>query len=127
MKADRQLQEDILQELDWEPSIDASRIGVEVSDGVVTLTGKTASYAQKWAAEYAARRVPGVRGVAAEIEAALYRRAHLDASAIQVDVSEGSVTLAGEVDSLAEHDTVQQAAWSAPGVQRVIDHLRIAD
>lgn len=216
MKIDRKLQEDVLQELDWEPSIDASHIGVEVNEGIVTLSGKIASYAQKWAAERAAKRVPGVKGLAVElevtlpgslrrsdtdialaamnaidwnaavpkdavsvvvedgwitlsgsvewafirraaeaavrgllgvrgvtnniaiaphveprdikskIEAALYRRAHLDTKAIKVDVSKGTVTLMGAVDSLAERDAVEQAAWSAPGVQQVIDNLSVS-
>lgn len=216
MKTDRELQDDVLEELDWEPSIDASHIGVEVRDGVVTLAGKVDSYAQKWAAERAAQRVPGVKGIAMElkvelpgfhqrsdtdiakaamnaiewnasipkeavkvvvdngwvtlsgnvewafirnaadaavrgllgvkgvtnkititphieprgiktkIEAALYRRAHLDATAITVNVDKGTVTLLGEVDSLAERDVVEQAAWSAPGVQKVIDNLVVA-
>lgn len=216
MKTDRHLQEAILQELDWEPSIDASRIGVEVREGVATLSGRVSSYAQKWTAERAAKRVSGVKGLAVEldvslpgsfkrtdtdialaarnavdwnvsiprdvidivvengwvtlsgsvewsfirnaaeasvrgllgvrgitnsiavvprieprdiktkIEAALYRRAHLDATAIKVDVSKGTVTLQGEVDSLAERDTVEHAAWSAPGVHKVIDNLNVS-
>lgn len=216
MKKDRQLQEDILNELDWEPSVDASRIGVEVSEGVATLSGHVDSYTQKWAAERAAQRVAGIksvaveldvvlpgphkrndteiakaatdaidwnasipkdtvklvvedgwvtlsgeaewafirntaeasvrnlygvkgvlnkisirpnikpRGVKSKIEAALYRRAHLDATAITVGVEEGTVTLTGEVDSLAERNTIEWAAWSAPGVQKVIDNLVVA-
>jgi len=47
MKTDTQLQHDVLAELEWEPSIDASQIGVTAKDGVVTLTGSVASYADK--------------------------------------------------------------------------------
>ena len=216
MKNDRQLQEDILRELDWEPSVDASRIGVEVAEGVATLSGHVDSYTQKWAAERAAQRVAGIRSIAVEldvvlpgphqrndteiakaatnaidwnasipkdtvklvvengwvtlsgevewafvrnaaeasvrslygvkgvankiimrprieprgvktkIEAALYRRAHLDATAITVGVEKGTVTLTGAVDSLAERNTIEWAAWSAPGVQKVIDNLVVA-
>ena len=71
MKTDRELQESVLAELDWEPSLDASQIGVEVRDGVVTLQGKVDSYAQKWAAERAAKNVPGVRSLAMDLEVTL--------------------------------------------------------
>lgn len=216
MKTDRQLQEDILDELDWEPSVNASRIGVEVSQGVATLSGHVDSFTQKWAAERAAQRVAGIKsvamdidvvlpgphqrddteiaraaadaigwnasipkdtvklvvedgwvtlsgdvewafirnaaeasvrhlygvkgvvnkigirpriephGVKTKIEAALYRRAHLDATALTVGVDKGTVTLTGEVDSLAERNTVEWAAWSAPGVKKVVDNLVVA-
>ena len=68
MKTDSQLQRDVLDELKWEPRIDHSQIGVTARDGVVTLTGFVADYAQKVAAERAARRVHGVKAIAEEIE-----------------------------------------------------------
>ena len=55
-----QLQLAVLAELGWEPSVRAANIGVVARDGVVTLTGKVESYAEKYAAETAARRVKGV-------------------------------------------------------------------
>ena len=64
MKTDSQLQQDVSAELDWEPSVHAARIGVEVKDGVVTLAGQVDSYAEKWNAERAAQRVSGVRALA---------------------------------------------------------------
>jgi hypothetical protein len=65
---DRQLRQEVLDEFDFEPSIEAANIGVAVDDGVVTLTGHVSNYAEKFAAERAARRVRGVRAVAQEIE-----------------------------------------------------------
>jgi osmotically-inducible protein OsmY len=65
---DRQLQQEVLDELDFDPSIDAGHIGVAADNGVVTLTGHVFSYAEKLAVEQAARRVKGVRAVAQEIE-----------------------------------------------------------
>jgi osmotically-inducible protein OsmY len=216
MSNDRQLQQDVIAELGWDATINASRIGVEAKNGIVTLSGHVESYAQKWAAERAAQRVAGVKGVAVEmdvvlpgssqrtdadiasaasnalewnvlvprdavavmvedghitlsgdvewayvrsaaessvrgllgvkgvsnlirirpqikpndvktkIEAALQRRAHLDARSISVDVDKGTVTLAGTVDSLAERVTVENAVWNAPGVQKVVDNLIVA-
>lgn len=57
MKTDGQLQQDVMEELKWEPAVEASTIGVEAKDGVVTLAGHVETYAQKWAAERAAQRV----------------------------------------------------------------------
>ena len=68
---DGDLQEDVLHELEWEPSVDAAHIGVAAKDGVVTLSGSVSSYAEKWAAENAAKRVYGVRAVANEIQVKL--------------------------------------------------------
>ncbi len=62
------LRDDILDELAYEPIVDAAHIGVAVDQNVVTLTGHVSSYAQKLAAVAAARRVKGVHGIADEIE-----------------------------------------------------------
>lgn len=66
--SDAALKQDVLDELDFEPSIDAAHIGVAVDHGVVTLTGHVSTYAQKAATEAATRRVKGVKGIAQEIE-----------------------------------------------------------
>lgn len=51
MKTDSELQKDVVAELEWEPSVNAAAIGVEVKDGIVTLAGHVDSYAEKFAAE----------------------------------------------------------------------------
>src|SRR6516164_4307056 len=71
MKTDLQLKHDVEAELEWEPAVTASRIGVEVKDGVVTLAGHLASLAEKIAAEQATRRVGGVRALVVELEVRL--------------------------------------------------------
>ena len=63
-----QLRQHILDELEFEPSVNAAHIGVAVDRGVVTLTGHVSSYTEKLAAVKAARRVKGVRAIAEEIE-----------------------------------------------------------
>ena len=69
MKSDTDLRRDVLDEIDWEPSIvDASQIGVTVKEGVVTLTGHIPLMSEKHAAEVVAKRVHGVRAVANDIE-----------------------------------------------------------
>src|SRR5436305_1343321 len=69
--SDAKLQRDIMDELKWEPSVDAAHIGVSVKDGVVTLSGHVSSYAEKFAAEKAAKRVHGVQAVVNEIDVKL--------------------------------------------------------
>jgi osmotically-inducible protein OsmY len=71
MKTDKELRKDVTAELEYEPSIDATEMGVAVKDGVVTLTGSVHSYFEKWRAERAAERVEGVRAVANELEVRL--------------------------------------------------------
>jgi osmotically-inducible protein OsmY len=66
--SDDQLQRDVLDELEWEPSVNAAHVGVAVKGGVVTLTGHVPSLAEKYAAEEAAKRVYGVRAVANELD-----------------------------------------------------------
>ena len=117
MSHDSQLQQAVLAELNWEPSVTAANIGVTAKSGVVALTGHVGSYVEKYAAETAARRVKGVKAVAEELEvrlpsdierddadiaeAALDRLAW-DASVpndtVKIKVESGLVTLTGEVD-----------------------------
>ena len=113
---DKDLRRDVLDELDFDPSLDAAEIGVAVSEGVVTLTGHVGSYAEKVEAENAARRVKGVRAIAQEIQvryaeakkieddqiaaralAIIDWSVHLPKSAIQVKVAKGWITLTGAV------------------------------
>src|SRR5580698_11176866 len=65
---DKDLQQNVIDELNWEPSVNAAHIGVAARDGVVTLTGTVSSYAEKDAAESAAGRVYGVKGIANELK-----------------------------------------------------------
>jgi BON domain len=123
MKTDSELQRDVLDELKWEPSVDAAHIGVAVKDGIVTLSGHVPSYAQKYAAERAAKRVYGVRAVANELEVKLpgsSRRTDEDIAAaaanalkasvsvpadkIKVIVSDGVVKLEGDVEWQYQRD-----------------------
>ena len=130
MKTDTVLQHDVLAELEWDPSIDASKIGVAAKDGVVTLTGELASYAAKMTAEKVAKRVQGVKGVANDVEvrfaggketdadlaaaalSALRRDACVPDDRIKVTVRDGWVSLDGTVDW-----GYQRAARAPGGVQ----------
>ena len=65
---DKTLRQFIIDELDFEPSIDSANIGVAVENGVVTLSGHVATYAEKIAAERTVQRIKGVKAIAQEIE-----------------------------------------------------------
>lgn len=216
MKTDTQIKMDVEAELEWDPAINAAAVAVTVRAGIVTLGGHLASLSEKVAAEAAAQRVSGVRGVAVEIEvdlpgssvrsdaeiaaaatealawhnlvpgdqikvlvekghilmtgevewryqrtaaeeavrhlcgvrgvtnsiqivhsatptnvqakieSALKRSAHVEAQAIKVEVKDGNVVLEGRVPSAAIRKIVADAAWAAPGVRSVVEHLDIA-
>lgn len=213
---DLNLKHDVEAELEWDPEVDARKIGVEAVGGVVTLVGHVHSYHEKWNAENVAKRVHGVKAIAndlevqlafedhrddsdiaqsavsalewnfaiprdrvrvvvakgyltlegevewqfqknaaldsvrhlrgvrgvsnqitlkphvyagdvkAKIEAALKRSAEIDSKQVTVETTDGSVTLRGKVHSWMERQDVVNAAWSAPGVKNVIDHLAIS-
>ena len=114
-KTDNQLKEDIEQELRWDPKVNAAQIGVSVDKGAVSLLGAVDTYAEKWAAEDATKRVCGVRTVAQDLTVKVlsdHVRSDSDiASAIQsafkwdvfvpksvtAKVHGGAVTLEGQV------------------------------
>jgi osmotically-inducible protein OsmY len=79
MKTDKALKEDIQDELEWEPSVNSTHVGVTVKEGVVTLTGHVPSFTEKFAAEKAAKRVYGVTAVADELDV------HLPGTAVRTD------------------------------------------
>ena len=213
--SDKQLRADVLDELAFEPAVEAANIGVQVEHGIVTLTGHVGSYTERVAAEKAAQKVRGVRGVVEEIQvrfggetpprdediaqravqmldwsvtvpkgavqvkvqnawvtlsgkvdwqyqkeeayrsirrlagvagimntvevtpkasapgvrakilAALKRNAELEANAIKVTVKDAKVVLEGKVNAWYERELAENAAWSAPGVRAVEDHLTL--
>jgi osmotically-inducible protein OsmY len=145
MVNDLDLQRDVLDELEFEPSLNAAHIGVTANKGVVTLTGFVRSYAEKLCAERAARRVRGVRAIAEEIEVRLpsdTKRADdeiaaraldiirwqvgLPAGQLTVKVEHGIVTLAGEVEWRFQKADAESAVHKLTGVVDVINQIRIA-
>jgi len=135
MKSDSQLQHDVIAELEYEPSVDHADIGVSVNDGVVMLSGFVKSYAEKMAAEKAARRVAGVRALAEEIKVRYpsdpktsdpeIAKRILDMfvwdvtvpdDKIKVKVEKGWVTLSGTVDWFYQSEAAKKAAGKISGV-----------
>jgi osmotically-inducible protein OsmY len=144
MKSDKELQIDVLDELQWEPGVDASDIGATVKDGVVTLTGTVDSYAEKWAAEEAVKRLSGVKGLAVELEVKLpgssertdadIARAAEDAlkwdtsipdDRIKVTVEKGFLTLEGEVDWQYQKSAAEDAVHYLTGVKGVTNEITV--
>jgi osmotically-inducible protein OsmY len=68
MKTDADIRRDVESELQWDPSVDAKKIGVIVNNGVVTLTGEVGHFGGKWATEDIAKRVSGVQAIANDIQ-----------------------------------------------------------
>ena len=144
MKTDTQLQQDVLAELNWEPSVNAAQIGVEVQDGLVTLAGHVNSFGEKWAAESATQRVSGVKGLAVELEVRLPGPSmrsdsdiaasaesvldwisDLPRNAISVMVEGGWITLSGTVDWEYERQAAVAAIRSLRGVTGVSNQVGI--
>lgn len=127
--------------LQWNTVVPPDRVTVSVTDGWVTLNGRLDWQYQRTAAERTVRELIGVRGVTSnvtvepsragaadvqtQIEAAFTRSAEIDARRIAVTAQNGQVTLTGNVRSWAERQEATRAAWAAPGVRQVIDHLAV--
>jgi osmotically-inducible protein OsmY len=145
MIGDLELRQDVLDELEFEPSVNAAHIGVTANKGVVTLTGFVSSFAEKAAAERAARRVKGVRAIAQEIEVRLASDTkHADdevaaraieilkwqvgfpADRIKVKVEKGIVTLTGEVDWQFQKADAEYAVHKLTGVIHVANQIRVS-
>ena len=144
MKTDAQLQKNVMNELEWEPTIHAAEIGVAVKDGVVTLSGNVDSYGKKWAADRAAKRVYGVKAVVEEIKVTLagsHKRADKDIAKsatdvldwnlwiprdrVKVMVQDGRITLSGDVDWYYQKERAEDAVRHLIGVSGVINSITI--
>jgi osmotically-inducible protein OsmY len=144
-RTDAELQRAVLAELAWDPRVEETEVGVEVDQGVVTLTGTVSSYMKRLAAQEAAHRVAGVRDVAndiavklpggttqtdTEIAQAVRHALSMDVlvphERITTTVSKGRVTLEGSVDLAYQRDDAAWLIGRLPGVRGVTNHLTIA-
>lgn len=145
MKSDKQLQQDVIDDLKWDPSVDCSKIGVAASGGVVTLTGSVPSYFQKQNTERIVKRVAGVRAVANDIEVRLpssTERSDADIATtslnalkwdtsipeedLKLSVSKGWVTLEGKVDWNYQREGAERAIEKLIGVKGVTNRISVA-
>lgn len=144
MKTDAQLKKDVEAELAWDAAVNATHVGVAVKNCVVTLSGHLDTFAEKHAAERAAMRVEGVKGVAVEIdvqlsptdrrsdgdiasaaEAALKWHAQIPDDRIKVMVEKGWVTLSGEVDWGYQRDAAERTVRPLTGVVGVTNTVSV--
>jgi osmotically-inducible protein OsmY len=139
--ADVRLRDAVIHELDWDPEVDDSAIGVAVKDGAVTLTGFIDSYAGKLAAERVGKRVRGVRAVAndivvrlkvdvtdsdlaAAVALALKLRPGVPPN-VQATVHDGHVTLTGHVEWLHQKEVAEVAVRHVGGVRGVLNQIDV--
>jgi osmotically-inducible protein OsmY len=139
--ADLRVRDAVIRQLQWDPDVDASAIGVTAKGGTVTLTGFIDTYAGKLAAERAAKQVHGVRAVANDVEvrlrldrtdvdiaqdvtAALKLRPTLPET-VQAAVHNGHVTLTGKVVGLYQRDRAERVVRHIAGVKNVHNHIDV--
>jgi len=144
MKTDTELQKDVMDELTWEPSVDAAGIGVSVDSGIAVLNGTVRSLPQKWTAERIAQRVAGVKAVTDELLVKLpgdsersdtdIARAAVNAldwndsvprNRVKVVVEHGRVTLQGEVQFQYERIAAEHAVRRLVGVKGVSNLISV--
>lgn len=144
MKNDRQIKQDVMDELAWEPSIKENEIGVEVKDGIVTLAGHLSSYAEKHTAERATLRVAGVKGVAVEIDVklpgsnertdadivqaaqfALQWNALVPKDVVKIMVEDGWITLSGELEQGYQRLAAENALRNLMGVKGISNQIAV--
>jgi osmotically-inducible protein OsmY len=143
-KTDIELQSDVLDELKWDPTVNAANIGVSSKKGVITLSGHVPSYAEKYAAERVAKRVSGVEAVADELDVKLpgssarsdqdialacvtAMKAHVSVpdDRIKITVNDGWLVLEGQVEWQYQKDAAFNAVRYLTGVKGVTNRIAI--
>lgn len=145
MKTDLEIQKDVMEEIRWDPLLNTSEIGVAVKNGIVTLSGEVKSFAKKNAAEDAAKRIMGVKGVAMDIEVrlgdetgkrtdteianavvnALKWHSFVPADKIKVEVENGWAILEGEVEWEFQRNAAKTAVQSLAGVVGLTNNIKL--
>ena len=144
MTHDRELKQKVVAELEWDPGVDASAIGVAVQDGVVTVSGVVATFGEKSAVAAAVNRVAGVRALALELEVSLaipHRRGDgeiaasaeravrsnslVPADAVRATVEMGHVTLHGQVPWEFQRRAAERAVATLMGVVDVRNEITL--
>ena len=140
-EADVRVRDAVMRQLDWDPEVDASAVGVAAKTGTVTLTGFIDTYSGKLAAERAAKRVHGVRAVANDIEVRLrLGRTDTDIAqdaaralelrimipeTVQAVVHNGHLTLTGTVGWLYQKENAERAVRHIRGLRAVLNHITV--
>jgi len=144
MQTDRQLKQNILDELVFQPNIDETQIGVTVDEGVVTITGEVNDYHKKVAAEKAVKKVLGVKAVVEDIEirygsnyqksdkeiakiivAAFEWNTAVPENNIDIEIRKGCVFLTGEVEFSYQKVAANRVVKNIPGIKSVVNLITI--
>lgn len=144
MKSDIQIQKDVMDELKWQPFLNASEIGVGVKNGIVTLSGQIDTYSKKLSAENAAKKVTGVKAIAEDIQIgvspaynktdaeiaeavlnALKWHTAVQEEKIKIKVENGNVTLDGEVEWEYHRTNAKTAIENLTGVRSVFNLITV--
>lgn len=144
MKNDIEIQNDVMEEIKWDPMLNAAEIGVSVKNGVVTLSGMVDTYSRKMAAESAARKVSGVRAVAENIQVGVspaFRKTDAELAEavlnalkwnttvpeekIKIKVEDGVVRMEGQVDWEYQRSAIKAAVGNLAGVRGIINLIMI--
>ncbi len=143
-KTDARVKADVLQELKWDSNVDETEVGVQVRDGIVTLTGTVSAYAKKLAAIEAAHRVHGVHDVVDDVKIripSVWERTDQDIAAavrnalkwdvlvpddrITSTVSNGVITLEGSVNTWMQRYHAEHALQRLTGVRAVVNSITV--
>ncbi len=144
MKTDIQIQADVMDEIKWDPFLEASQIGVAVKNGIVTLSGQVDSYVKKLSAEKAAKKVAGVKAVAEDIQVGVspnYSKTDTEIAEtvvnalkwqtavmnekIKIKVENGVVKLEGEVEWEYQRKSAEKAIENLIGVRLVNNQIKL--
>jgi osmotically-inducible protein OsmY len=142
MKTDAQLRQDVIDELNWDAAIDATKIEIAVQDGLVTLGGQVLHYSEKWVAEQAVQRVAGVKALVVKIvvapagshtdadiaraaESALAGVSYLPKDSVRIQVENGWIQLSGKVGRDYQRQNAAAAVRYLVGVKGITDDITI--
>ena len=144
MKSDNQIQKDVMEQLKWEPFLNASEIGVAVKNSIVTLSGQVDFYSKKLAAENAAKKIAGVKSIAEDIQIGVspaYNKTDTEIAAavlnalkwhsavqeekIKIKVENGNVKLEGEVEWEYQRTSAKTSIENLTGVRSVINFITV--
>jgi osmotically-inducible protein OsmY len=144
IKSDAQVKADVLAELEWDPTVSETEVGVQVRNGVVTLTGSISAYPKKFAARDAAHRVVGVLDVVDDMKVKIpsaWERTDEDIAKavrnglkwdvlvpeerITTTVSSGMITLQGSVDTWTQRYHAERAVCNLTGVRGVVNQISV--
>ena len=145
VKTDATIKRDVLAEMKWDPAVSETDVGVEVDDGIVTLSGTVDRYAKKLAAERAVLRVQGVRALAEDIEINVYNGGlasdteiaarvvdalesdpSIPENRVKVRLENGRVTLTGSLDWQYQRARAEAGVRHLPGVTKIHNDITIS-